>query len=226
MTPTHKWHRRGNLKLHHFNFTALPETPFMISIKENPFTGIYETVGAFSDLIDLYARTLNFTFTLKPPPDNAWGGKQPDGSWNGMMKLVAEQKVDVATTSLFQTRGREEDASFTLPLKFSYESFFIKNPAGVYNYSAYLEPVTFLAWGFILLFVLIVPLFIFMIAYGAEEKISLPLALENVYVTIIMMGATFNPNSISTKIIFGWYVESKNVELNFCTFLTMSNYLF
>ena len=208
MTPTHKWHRRGNLKLHHFNFTALPETPFMISIKENPFTGIYETVGAFSDLIDLYARTLNFTFTLKPPPDNAWGGKQPDGSWNGMMKLVKEQKVDIATTSLFQTDEREEDASFGLPLKFSYCSLFIKNPAGVYNYTAYLEPVTYLAWGFILLFLLIVPLFIFMIAYGAEEKISLPWAFENVYVTLIMMGATFNPERISTKIIFGWYVES------------------
>ena len=95
LTPTAKWHRRGNLKLHHFNFTALPETPFMITIKENPYTGIYETVGAFADLIDLYARTMNFTFTLKPPPDNAWGGKQPDGSWNGMMKLVVDQKVDI-----------------------------------------------------------------------------------------------------------------------------------
>ena len=112
-----------------------------------------------------------------------------------------------ATTSLFQTDEREEDASFGLPLKFSYCALFIKNPAGVYNYSAYLEPVTYLAWGFIFLFLIIVPLFIFFIAYYAPgEKITLPLAFENVYVTFIMMGATFNPDRISTKIIFGWYV--------------------
>ena len=94
-TELQKWQRRGNLKLHHFNFTALPETPFMISIELDSFSGKYEIVGSFADLINLYANTMNFTYTLKPPPDGAWGGKQEDGSWNGMMKLVQEQKVDV-----------------------------------------------------------------------------------------------------------------------------------
>ena len=94
-TELQKWQRRGNLKLHHFNFTALPETPFMISIELDSFSGKYEIVGSFADLINLYANTMNFTYTLKPPPDGAWGGKQEDGSWNGMMKLVQEQKVDI-----------------------------------------------------------------------------------------------------------------------------------
>ena len=88
-------------------------------------------------------------------------------------------------------------------MKFSYQSVFIKNPAGVYNYTAYLEPVTYLAWAFIFIFLMIVPLFIIVVAIFADEKLTVPLAFENVYVTFVMMGATFNPVKISTKIIFG-----------------------
>ena len=53
-----------------------------------------------------------------------------------------------------------------------------------------------------------------MIAYGAEEKISLPWAFENVYVTFVMMGATFNPERISTKIIFGWFVGLRYIFID------------
>ena len=38
---------------------------------------------------------MNFTYTLEPPPDNSWGGLQDDGSWNGMMKLVQDEAVDI-----------------------------------------------------------------------------------------------------------------------------------
>ena len=42
-----------------------------------------------------------------------------------------------------------------------------------------------------------------MVAIGADEKLTVPMAFENVYVTFVMMGATFNPVRLSTKIIFG-----------------------
>ena len=95
LTSKHKWHRRRNLKGHHFKFTSLVETPFMSKIELDPFTGKYNIEGSFVDLINLYANTLNFTYTLEPPPDNAWGGKQEDGTWNGMMNLVQNQLVDI-----------------------------------------------------------------------------------------------------------------------------------
>ena len=37
---------------------------------------------------------MNFTYTTEPPPDNAWGGLQPDGTWNGMMRLVTDEIKD------------------------------------------------------------------------------------------------------------------------------------
>ena len=101
LTTKTKWDRRRNLKRHHFKFTSLVETPFMSKIELNPFTGIYDIEGSFVDLINLFAETLNFTYTLEPPPDNAWGGKQEDGTWNGMMNLVQNQLVDIGKYILY-----------------------------------------------------------------------------------------------------------------------------
>ena len=95
MSPIHKWHRRKNLKGYHFKTTALVESPFMSKIELNPQTGKYIIEGSFVELLNLYAKTMNFTYTLEPPPDKAWGGLQDDGSWNGMMKLVQEEAVDI-----------------------------------------------------------------------------------------------------------------------------------
>ena len=94
LTKLEKWHRRGDLKGHHFKTTALVESPFISKLELNPLTGKYDIVGSFADLLDLYAKTMNFTYTLEPPPDNSWGGLQADGSWNGMMNLVDKQLVD------------------------------------------------------------------------------------------------------------------------------------
>ena len=67
----------------------------MSKIELNPQTGKYNIEGSFAELLNLYAKTMNFTYTLEPPPDNAWGALQDDGSWNGMMKLVQEETVDI-----------------------------------------------------------------------------------------------------------------------------------
>ena len=95
LTKLEKWHRRGDLKGHHFKTTTLVESPFISKLELNSLTGKYDVVGSFVDLLDLYAKTMNFTYTLEPPPDNSWGGLQPDGSWNGMMNLVDKQLVDI-----------------------------------------------------------------------------------------------------------------------------------
>ena len=60
----------------------------------NPYTGKWEIEGSFPDLLKTLAKTMNFTYTVTPPPDNKWGGQQPDGSWNGMMLEVTTGKID------------------------------------------------------------------------------------------------------------------------------------
>ena len=60
----------------------------------NPYTGKYDIVGSFPDLLNTLAYTMNFTYTMAKPPDNKWGGQAPDGTWNGMMNQVVNGKID------------------------------------------------------------------------------------------------------------------------------------
>ena len=38
---------------------------------------------------------MNFTYTLKKPPDLNWGSLQKDGTWNGMVRLLQDQEADI-----------------------------------------------------------------------------------------------------------------------------------
>ena len=75
--------------------TTLVEPPFTSTMKLNSATGKYELEGSFPELLDTLAATMNFTYTVEPPPDNAWGGLQEDGTtWNGMINLVQNNIKD------------------------------------------------------------------------------------------------------------------------------------
>ena len=83
-----------DLKGHNFKVTGLEEAPFINYIILNSVTGKYEMEGSFTDLLNILANIMNFTYTWTLPPDNAWGGLQKDGSWNGMIKLLINEDVD------------------------------------------------------------------------------------------------------------------------------------
>ena len=123
LTTTSKWYRRGNLKVnlkvnmfcfenrnflsllfqgHHFKVQTLVETPYTISLDLNDQTEKYEVTGSFPDLLNSLANTMNFTYTIGPPPDMKWGGQQKDGSWNGMMDQVVKDKIDFGRFKLFK----------------------------------------------------------------------------------------------------------------------------
>ena len=93
-TKVNKWTRRSNLKGHHFKITSLVEAPYLSKIELDSISGKYNLEGSYADLLNLYAKTLNFTYTNVPPPDNAWGSLQEDGSWNGLVALVQNNIVD------------------------------------------------------------------------------------------------------------------------------------
>ena len=99
---------------------------------------------------------MNFTYTLTRPPDGQWGAIQTDGTWSGMVKLLADQEVDIATTDFTVTRERSAVMTFASPVGQIYHSLFIKNPAETFNFLAYIEPMHWLVW--VCLFVLIVTL--------------------------------------------------------------------
>ena len=115
-----------------------------------------------------------------------------------------------AATSLIQTVARQETTSWTIPLVFSYQAIFIKNPANVYNYESYVEPMAYMSWGVVIIFLLFTPPFLYFgFSYNPNplDKMSLAESFAAVFVTITMMGAPYNPRNISARIVLLRYIS-------------------
>ena len=68
---------------------------------------------------------------------------------------------------------RSEVVSYSFPLFRGENAVFIKYPSDNYNFDAYLLPFTFWSWIFTLLFLLVVPLFLYgFVNFGKEKKYS------------------------------------------------------
>ena len=89
---------------------------------------------------------MNFTYTVIKPPDGEYGVIQPDGTWSGMVKLLANQDIDIATATFAVLQERSTVMTFGSPILDLYFSLFIKNPADNFNIMAYIEPMHRLAW--------------------------------------------------------------------------------
>jgi len=208
MTTAPKYYRRGDLKGHHFKVETLPEAPYTTKMELNPYTGKYEIEGSFPELLKLLSVAMNFTYTVTKPPDGAWGGyigDFPNGKWNGMMNQVVNERIDFAATSLIITLPRVIDADWTTPLVYGYIAIFVKNPAGVVNYQAYLEPMTYLAWGMVVVFLIVIPPFLYIVFAlnpNPHDNMSLAQSYGAVFVAMILLGSPNDPKNVSTRIIF------------------------
>ena len=112
-----------------------------------------------------------------------------------------------AATSLIQSVSRTQAASWPVPLVFSYQAIFIKNPANVYNYAAYLEPMLHLTWVIVIVFLIFIPPCLYWVfAYNQNpcDHISLAESYGAVFVAMLNLGSPHDPKNVSTRIIFLW----------------------
>ena len=116
----------------------------------------------------------------------------------------------VGIGSLYVTKSRAEVVSYTVPLDYSAQRIFIKNPSHIYNYTAYLEPLTCWSWISIMIFLLTSSSLLFAITRLGKEPIrtSIIESFEAVYSALIMMDSPFQPSKFTTKVIFGRWVIS------------------
>ena len=117
---------------------------------------------------------MNFTYTLIKPPDGQWGTIQPDGTWSGMVNLLANQDIDIAATLFAVTEERSTVMTFTNTISESYHSLFIKNPAETFNLMAYIEPMHWLTWiGLFVLLATVPPLLYLAVRYLTNLVINI-----------------------------------------------------
>ena len=131
---------------------------------------------------------MNFTYDLTKPPDGQWGAIQPDNSWTGMVGMLQNEDIDIgkqilsqinkkihsilAATDFTVTMERSAVMTFANPITQIYHSLFIKNPTETYNYTAYTEPMHWLSWVILLVFIAVVPPFLFLNARYSLRYLS------------------------------------------------------
>ena len=115
--------------------------------------------------------------------------------------------LSIAPASFFMSASREEAVSFSSELDFGTMGLFIKNPDNVYNFTAYLAPLTYWCWVSITLFLLLFSLVLFTMARLVKEpfKISILESFETVTFAFLLTDSPFKPSCLTMKILLARY---------------------
>ena len=125
-------------------------------------------------------------------------------TWHDLIiKLVFELIILLGAATLYHTQSRAESVSFSTPLNYGSQSIYIKNPANVYNYLAYLEPLTYWSWVSILILLIAFAFILHTMTKLVEDslKISIFESFETVYLALFLMSSPFKPSYFTTRIV-------------------------
>ncbi|XP_069982155.1 probable glutamate receptor [Penaeus vannamei] len=73
----------------------------------------FTITGPMVKLLDILATSMNFTYTYVRPPDGAWGAKQPDGSFSGMVGMLSRKEADIGLGPFGVSASRAEVVDYT-----------------------------------------------------------------------------------------------------------------
>ncbi|XP_059080425.1 glutamate receptor ionotropic, delta-2-like isoform X2 [Tigriopus californicus] len=69
--------------------------------------------GYFVDVLNILADLMHFQVVYQKPPDGRWGSKNDDGTWNGMVGDLTNNKSDISIGGLSITEDRFQVIDFT-----------------------------------------------------------------------------------------------------------------
>ena len=113
----------------------------------------------------------------------------------------------IGSGSLYMSESRAKVVSFSSKLDYGMMGIFIKNPDNVYNYFAYIEPLSYWSWVSVTLFLFIFSMILFAMARLAKEpfKMSIFESIETVTFAFLFKESPFKPSSLPTQILLIGY---------------------
>ena len=102
-------------------------------VHTSPYTGVGidnegNPYGAIPEIINAIAKELNFTYDILPSPDGKFGTADANGSWNGLIRMVMDRKIDFTLSPTVRTHSRMTVVDFTHPYHQRPYEFIIKDP--------------------------------------------------------------------------------------------------
>ncbi|XP_063675309.1 glutamate receptor ionotropic, kainate 2-like [Bolinopsis microptera] len=71
--------------------------------------------GLCIELVELLASILEFDYDYVLSEDNKFGSPEANGTWNGLIKMLLEGKIDVGAVNFAMNKARESAIDFTMP---------------------------------------------------------------------------------------------------------------
>ncbi|XP_065556621.1 ionotropic receptor 25a-like isoform X2 [Artemia franciscana] len=96
-----------------YRIVVVEEAPFVVKVKHPNGTVTFD--GFCIDLLKQLQELLGFEYELYESPDGLYGSLSDNGTWNGMIKEIKDQKADIALAALSVTGERKTVVDFTIP---------------------------------------------------------------------------------------------------------------
>ncbi|ESO87183.1 hypothetical protein LOTGIDRAFT_107328 [Lottia gigantea] len=108
--------------------------------------------GLSIDLLVRLSQDLNFDFDLFEVEDGEWGAEDVNKEWNGLVKVLTDQKADMVVTAFKISPDRNTQVAFSVPYLETGITIIVSIREGAISPKAFLEPYDYPSWGLILVF--------------------------------------------------------------------------
>ncbi|XP_066264901.1 glutamate receptor ionotropic, kainate 2-like isoform X1 [Branchiostoma lanceolatum] len=141
----------GSLRNRTFVVTTRLEPPFVMFKWDWTSGGDNMYEGYCMDLLDELSKMLGFKYIVRLVPDANYGFENEDGEWDGMVRELMERRADLAVAPFTITSSREKVIDFSKPFMNVGISILYRKPETEDRLFAFLSPLSYDIWLYVLL---------------------------------------------------------------------------
>lgn len=118
------------------NFNYFQYPPWVNLTEGKPAHGLIIT------LLNELGKRINFTYEIVRPEENVIGVRNANGQWNGIMKLIQDNKVFLGAAPITISANRIDIVNFSYPFDLQPYTFAVRRPQEISKALLFIEPFT------------------------------------------------------------------------------------
>ena len=199
--------RRKNFKGYRFHGEYMIEPPYIYG-HDNYIVRRKKTVlkGIWGEVWHNLEKTMNFTTEIVP--GDGWGSLNKDGTWNGVINGLIQNRTQLGLAAFSITQSRSTVVAFSPSLTEGEDRMFIKYPGREASWTTFTHPFAGSLWASVFGLIFSLTCLLSATYYLGPEKQENPdsFNFSNAVLVVlgsqIFQGSWLDPKCLSSKIIF------------------------